>query len=63
AAAGTAAAAPLIERGLAPLAAIALGFHLLAVLCLAALPRLREPGPGNDVPVSAAAPPSGPGRR
>lgn len=62
-AAGTAAAAPLIEQGLAPLAAIALGFHLLAVLCLAALPRLREPASGKDLPISAAAPPSGPGRR
>jgi MFS family permease len=39
---GTAAAAPLIEHGLLPLAAIALGFHLAALLCLAALPRLRE---------------------
>jgi MFS family permease len=39
---GTAAAAPLIEHGLVPLAAVALGFHLLALLCLAALPRLRE---------------------
>ena len=39
---GTAVAAPLIERGLVPLAAVALGFHLLALLCLAALPRLRE---------------------
>lgn len=39
---GTAAAAPLIKQGLVPLAAIALVFHLTAVLCLAALPRLRE---------------------
>lgn len=39
---GTASAAPVIEQGLVPLAAIALGFHLMAVLCLAALPRLRE---------------------
>jgi hypothetical protein len=39
---GTAVAAPLIEHGLVPLAAVALGFHLLALLCLAALPRLRE---------------------
>lgn len=39
---GTAAAAPLIEQGLVPLAAIALGCHLMAVLCLAALPRLQE---------------------
>ena len=38
---GTAAAAPVIEQGLVPLASIALGFHLMAVLCLAALPRLR----------------------
>ncbi|WP_026868863.1 MFS transporter [Inquilinus limosus] len=39
---GTAAAAPMIEQGLVPLASIALAFHLMAVLCLAALPRLRE---------------------
>lgn len=41
-AAGTAAAAPLIEDGLMPLAAIALALHLAALLCLAALPQLRE---------------------
>ncbi|WP_207478406.1 MFS transporter [Arenibaculum pallidiluteum] len=39
AAAGTVVAAPFIEQGLAPLAAVALGLHLLAVLCLATLPR------------------------
>lgn len=57
---GTAAAAPLIEQGLVPLASIALGFHLMALLCLAALPRLREHGHPDEGAVSAAAPPSGP---
>lgn len=42
AAIGTAAAAPFIERGLTPLAAIALLLHVLAILSLILLPRLDE---------------------
>ena len=42
AAGGTIAAAPLIERGLVPLATIALGLHTTAIFCLAALPRLED---------------------
>lgn len=42
AALGTTAAAPLIHFGLVPLTAIALGLHVLAVLCLLFLPRTQE---------------------
>jgi hypothetical protein len=41
AAAGTAVAAPLLLRGLAPLAGIACALELLALLCLALLPARR----------------------
>lgn len=50
-AAGTAIAAPLIEQGLVPLAAIALALHVAAVLCLAFLPKLRE-GNRQEVPLA-----------
>ncbi|HWM48683.1 MAG TPA: MFS transporter [Xanthobacteraceae bacterium] len=40
--AGTALAAPFIAQGLAPLAAVALALHALAVLCLAVLPPLAD---------------------
>lgn len=50
-AAGTAIAAPLIEQGLVPLAAIALTLHVAAVLCLAFLPKLRE-GNRQKVPLA-----------
>jgi len=41
---GTAAVAPFIDRGLAPLALAALLLQLAAMACLVALPKLPEPG-------------------
>ncbi|WP_404480342.1 MFS transporter [Novosphingobium sp. BL-52-GroH] len=44
AAAGTALVSPWIERGTVPVAAAALAFHVVSVLCLLLLPKLREDG-------------------
>jgi hypothetical protein len=47
AAISTALVAPLLLGGLAPVAGIAFGLHLLALLCLWLLPALRDPAPAE----------------